>query len=154
MVRRPMIRRMAAPAMLVAAMAAPMAMADPLGPPAQMRAHPTALLRTYQPDLAYAAHGPADRRADDGGWSFRASVRGRSMDLGSADQGWTGDPGAGPRDVEAGYDWRGGAASMVIGYQQYVFPPHDPLAVRRFVGARPPDSAAGVFGFSVILRTH
>jgi hypothetical protein len=40
------------------------------------------------------------------------------MDLSSPGLGWAADPGVGPKDIEAGYEWRGSGKSAVIGFSQ------------------------------------
>ena len=81
-----------------------MAHADP------KRDHPTA---DGPVQTSYAVSPPASHGYIPDGWAMRATFRGRAMDLQSRD--WTEDPHAQPRDIEAGYGWRDGRATAVIG---------------------------------------
>ena len=87
------------------------------------------------------------------GWGVFATLKGRSMDLDSHD--WSDDPRVQAHDVEAGYGWRSGGATAVIGYEAHDFGPKAPTTaqerqdrdVHRF-------RDSGVLGFSLVLHAY
>lgn len=106
--------------------------------------------------LGYAAPALADVGGAGKGWGLYAAVAGRSLDLRSRDLGWADDPSAPRSDMEAGYGWRNGRASALIGYGQY---DHGFDDVRQATGAsvypanaRRDDS--GVIGFNLVWRSR
>jgi|SRR6185312_496664 len=88
------------------------------------------------------------------GWGLFATISGRSMDLGGRDFQWSEDPRVQRHDVEAGYGWRKGAATAVIGYEAHDFgPKYDAASVRNGLDA---DAhrirGSGVLGLSLVLH--
>ena len=70
---------------------------------------------------------------------------------------WADDPRVQPRDVEAGYGFRSGMASALIGYDQHDFGPKAPHAIAP--GSRDPDvpptvQSSGVLGVSFVLHAR
>ncbi len=121
-----------------------MAHADPT------RDHPTAD-RPVQ--TSYAVSPPASHGYIPDGWAMRATFRGRAMDLQSRD--WTTDPHAQPRDIEAGYGWRDGRATAVIGYEEHDYGPRPAsniYAIERDPNQPPPVRGGGVLGLSFVLH--
>lgn len=132
--------------LLAVALALPVAaQADPLKLPEPVIS-PSAAEST---GTSYAPQPPATATARYAGWGMRATIQGRSMDLDSLGAGWAPDPGAGPRDIEAGYDWRRGNADAVVGYGQFDLPGGGD---KRLGSPRRHDGAGGVLGFSFVLR--
>jgi hypothetical protein len=87
------------------------------------------------------------------GWGLYATMQGRSMDVSS--RSWSDDPNVQPRDVEAGYGWRSGGTTALIGYDQHDYGPKAPRAIGR--GRRDPNEppqvqGSGVLGFSLVLH--
>jgi hypothetical protein len=120
------------------------ARADPLYPPRPIR-------HAIYPVPAMTDVGGASK-----GWGLYATVEGRSLDLRSRDLGWADDPSARSSDLEAGYGWRDGRASALIGYGQYD-EGVDP--VRRVTGAAVYPAEArrdpsGVIGLNLVLRSR
>jgi len=102
---------------------------------------------------AYAVTPPAAHAFIPDGWALRATFQGRAMDMGSRD--WSDDPHAQPRDVEAGYGWRDGAASALIGYEAHDYgpkPQQTARALERDPNQPPPVESPGVLGFSLVLH--
>ncbi len=110
---------------------------------------------------AYAVTPPASHGYIPDGWAMRATFKGRAMDLQSRD--WSEDPHVQPNDVEAGYGWREGRTTALIGYESHDFGsrPAQTFGVsdRRTVRAMerdpnlpPPVTGAGVLGFSLVLH--
>ena len=102
---------------------------------------------------AYAVAAPAAHGYIPDGWALRATFRGRAMDLGSRD--WSDDPHAQPRDIEAGYGWRDGRATALIGYESHDFGPklqQTAHALERNPNQPPPVASPGVLGFSLVLH--
>ena len=90
------------------------------------------------------------------GWGLYATMQGRSMDLGSHDYSWTQDPRVQSKDIEAGYGWRHGSTSAVIGYDQHNYAPKYQAAIGRG-GFRDPDAPpvpgdSGVLGLSFTVH--
>ena len=130
--------------LLVTLLALPAAaQADPLRLPALDAASADA------PAASYAPPPPASATARYSGWGMRATIQGQSMDLDQPAGGWAHDPGAGPKDIEAGYDWRGENADAVLGYGQFDLPGGGD---KRFGSLRRHDGGGGVLGFSFVLR--
>ena len=100
---------------------------------------------------APSAHGTMPQ-----GWGMFATLNGRSTDLAARDFQWADDPRVQAHDVEAGYGWRNGAATAVIGYEDHDFGrTEDATAqerqdrdVHRF------SSGSGVLGLSLVLHGH
>jgi hypothetical protein len=97
---------------------------------------------------------PADHGHLSQGWGLFATLGGQSMDIGARDFQWSEDPTVQPHDVEAGYGWRRGATTAVIGYEEHDFgPKYDAASVRDM---KDPDahrvSSSGVLGLSLILH--
>ena len=82
---------------------------------------------------AYAVNPPASHGYIPDGWAMRATLQGRSMDLQSRD--WTSDPHVQPHDVEAGWGWREGRTSALIGYEAHDFGPREPQTAPIFLEA-------------------
>jgi hypothetical protein len=105
---------------------------------------------------AYAVNPPASHSyvAAADGWALRATLQGRSMDpLQSRD--WAADPHVQPHDVEAGWGWRQGGATALIGYESHDFGPRQQQTARaleRDPNQPPPVSSPGVLGFSLVLH--
>jgi hypothetical protein len=103
----------------------------------------------------YRVTQPADQGHLSQGWGLFATLSGRSMDVGGRDFRWSEDPSVQAHEVEAGYGWRNGAATAVIGYAQHDFgPKYETTAqerqdrdVHRFGGS-------GVLGLSLVLHGH
>jgi hypothetical protein len=89
--------------------------------PAAVCAEPASSSASAQdrPPADYAPQPLTTSMSSPTGWGLRATIRGRSMDLGSPGSGWAADPGAGPKDIEAGYEWRDANKSAVIGFSQF-----------------------------------
>jgi hypothetical protein len=105
---------------------------------------------------AYAVRPPTSHAHLSDGWGLYATMSGHSMNLNSRD-GWADDPRVQPRDVEAGYGFRRGLASAMIGYQQHDFgPKHDTniAPVERNPDLPPPVRSNGVLGLSLVLRAR
>src|SRR5271156_229 len=73
------------------------------------------------PPPAAGSPAPATHGYIPDGWALRATFRGRAMDLGSRD--WSDDPHAQPRDIEAGYGWRDGRTTALIGFESHDYGP-------------------------------
>ena len=104
---------------------------------------------------SYAVNPPASHGYIPEGWAMRATFKGRAMDLQSRD--WSADPHVQPNDVEAGYGWREGAATALIGYESHDFGPRETQtfgvsqrptqrALERDPNLPPPVTGAGVLG--------
>jgi hypothetical protein len=101
----------------------------------------------------YAVDTPAAHAYVSDGWSLRATFQGRAMDLQSHD--WSDDPHAQPRDIEAGYGWRGGRATALIGYEAHDYGPKRQQSIARVErdpNQPPPVGSPGVLGFSLVLH--
>jgi hypothetical protein len=110
---------------------------------------------------AYAVNPPASHGYIPEGWAMRATFKGRAMDLQSRD--WSADPHVQPNDVEAGYGWREGRTTALIGYESHDFGPRETQtfgvsqrptqrALERDPNLPPPVTGAGVLGFSLVLH--
>jgi hypothetical protein len=90
------------------------------------------------------------------GWSLYATLQGRSMDSGSRDWGdWSEEGHVQRRDIEAGYGWRSGNATALIGSNQHDYGPDPTSSPDRRTpdpGQAPRFSGDGVLGFSFILH--
>jgi hypothetical protein len=105
-------------------------------------------------ETAYAVGAPAahDRSIAEG-WGLYATLHGRSMDIASRD--WAEDPHVQPHDVEAGYGWRDGATTALIGYDQHDYGPRFQQTIphrQRNPNDPPPVNSPGVLGFSLVLH--
>jgi hypothetical protein len=109
----------------------------------------------------YAVKAPSAHGYIPEGWAVRATFKGRAMDLQSRD--WSEDPHVQPNDVEAGYGWRAGRTSALIGYESHDFGPRESnnfgvssrataRALERDPNLPPPVSGQGVLGFSLVLH--
>ena len=113
------------------------------------------LIAQAQPqDVTYAVSAPQSHGRLPDGWGLYATMQGRSMDAGS--RTWTNDPRASSHDVEAGYGWRSGGTSAVLGYDQHDYAPKYQAAIGRG-GFRDPDAPpvpgdSGVLGLSFTVR--
>jgi len=104
----------------------------------------------------YQVEQPVEPQYVPQGWSLYATLHGRSMDVGSRDWGgWSDEGRVQRRDIEAGYGWRSGTTTALIGYDQHDYGPDPALSPER----RTPDSTEaprfsgdGVLGFSFILH--
>jgi hypothetical protein len=109
---------------------------------------------TEQPvQTAYSVKPPAARGYIPDGWAMRATFQGRAMDMQSRD--WSEDPHAQPRDIEAGYGWRDGRTTALIGYEAHDYgpkPEQTARALERDPNQPPPVESAGVLGFSLVLH--
>ena len=102
----------------------------------------------------YDVTQPTDHGHLSQGWGLFATLSGRSMDIGARDFQWSDDPSVQPHDVEAGYGWRRGATTAVIGYEEHDFgPKYDAASVR---DVKDPDAhhvgGSGVLGLSLVLH--
>ena len=122
-----------------------------LGAPLAARAEPPA---PAAHPVTYDVPAPSDPAHLSQGWGLFATMSGRSTDIGIHDLQWADDPSVQRHDVEAGYGWRRGTATAVIGYEDHDFgPKYDAASVpdapdpgRRKMG----DS--GVLGLSLVLH--
>ena len=120
---------------------------------AQAGPHPFAPPADRTEPASYAVEAPAAHGHISSGWGLYATLRGRSMDLASRD--WAEDPRVQPRDVEAGYGWRDGKTTALIGYDQHDYGPKYQRMVsytQRDPNEPPPVNSAGVLGFSLVLH--
>ena len=112
------------------------------------------VLAAPQP-ATYNVPAPSETSHLSQGWGLFATLNGRSTDVGAHDLQWADDPGVQPHDVEAGYGWRKGAATAVIGYDEHDFgPKYDAASVP---DVRDPDAhrisgSGGVLGLSLVLH--
>lgn len=109
---------------------------------------------TPQQPVTYSVPPPTEGSHLSQGWGLFATISGRSTDLDSLHLQWSDDPRVQRHDVEAGYGWREGSATALIGYEQHDFgPKYDAVSVP---GPREPDShrvgGSGVLGLSVVLH--
>jgi hypothetical protein len=115
------------------------------------------LIANAQPtDVTYDVPAPQSHDRLPDGWGLYATMQGRSMDLSSNDHAWTQDPRVQSHDVEAGYGWRSGGTSAVIGYDQHDYAPKYQAAIGRG-GWRDPNAPpvpgdSGVLGFSLTMH--
>ena len=104
---------------------------------------------------SYGARPPVAHGYLSPGWGLYATMGGRSMDLQSRDM--SDDPHVQPRDIEAGYGWRDGRATALIGYDQHDFGPRTEQTLapgERDPNEPPPVSSSGVLGFSLVLHAR
>ena len=102
---------------------------------------------------SYAVGPPASHGYIPQGWALRATFRGRAMDMDSRD--WAEDPHAQPNDIEAGYGWREGRTTALIGYEAHDYgprPQQTARALERDPNEPPPVHSDGVLGFSLVLH--
>jgi hypothetical protein len=121
--------------------------ASPIGP----------VLSPAAPVHNYRAVPPTDPgAAPRNGWGWRASMGGRSTDISRHGLDWSADPTAAAKDIEAGYEWRQGPASAVLGYGQFDGgADKDPALWDRVAQDqhnRPGDP--GVLGLSLVVRSR
>ncbi len=120
---------------------------------AALAAAPLTVRAAPQP-VTYAVPQPTDHARLSQGWGLFATMNGRSTDIGARSLQWSDDPGVQPHDVEAGYGWRKGAATAVIGYDEHDFgPKYDAASVP---DVKDPDAHrrgdSGVLGLSLVLH--
>jgi hypothetical protein len=122
--------------------------------PAATQAAPVA--PTERPiQTTYLVTAPAGHGHLPAGWGLYATMHGRSTELSSPRFDWADDPSVQPRDIEAGYGWRGGRASALIGYDQHDYGPKLQRALsahERDPNEPPPVTSSGVLGFSFVLH--
>jgi hypothetical protein len=116
--------------------------------PAAAQAQPT--------DVTYDVPAPQSHGRLPDGWGLYATLQGRSMDLSSNDHSWAQDTRVQSHDVEAGYGWRSGSTSAVLGYDQHDYAPKYQTAIGRG-GFRDPDAPpvpgdSGVLGLSFTVH--
>jgi hypothetical protein len=128
----------------------------PLAAPTAASAGPGPTLPSNEPTVqtAYPVEAPVAtvRRLGDG-WGLYATLQGRSMDLGARD--WAENPHTQARDVEAGYGWRAGNTTALIGYDQHDYGPRLQRTgshTQRDPNEPPPVNSPGVLGFSLVLH--
>ncbi len=119
--------------------------------PLAARAAPQAVANPVTYDVAPQ---PAEHARLSQGWGLFATISGRSTDLAAHALQWSDDPSVQPHDVEAGYGWRKGAATAVIGYEEHDFgPKYDAASVPDL---KDPDAhhvgGSGVLGLSLVLH--
>jgi hypothetical protein len=124
--------------------------------PLAARAGPLDAPRPPDNARSYAVPAPADIGGAAKGWGLYAAIEGRSLDLRSRDLGWADEPFARANEMEAGYGWRNGRASALIGYGQY---DHGFDDVRQPSGAATYPAAAhkddaGVIGLNLVWRSR
>jgi hypothetical protein len=127
-----------------------------LAAPVAVWAEPGPTLPPSQPavETPYPVEAPVApaRRLGDG-WGLYATLQGRSMDLVSRD--WADNPHTQARDVEAGYGWRSGKTTALIGYDQHDYGPRFQRTIartQRDPNEPPPVNSPGVLGFSLVLH--
>jgi hypothetical protein len=130
-------------------------MAAAIFAPTIAQAGPDANAPTTQqsPQAVYTVVAPASHGYIPDGWALRATFRGRAMDLASRD--WSDDPHAQPHDIEAGYGWRDGRTTALIGFEAHDYGPRPQQTARTL--ARDPNQppsvdSAGVLGFSLVVH--
>jgi hypothetical protein len=105
----------------------------------------------------YPALAPADLTGvPHDGWGWRARLEGRWLDLRARNLDWADDPATPAKEVEAGFQWRRGPASAVVGYSQYDGgADRDPALWDRLIpGDRKSVSDPGVLGLSLVLHSR
>ncbi|MFI4936019.1 MAG: hypothetical protein ACHP7N_15480 [Caulobacterales bacterium] len=91
------------------------------------------------------------------GWSLAVTMQGQTMALRTRGRAWANDPYARTGDVEAGFGWRRGSSSVVMGFAQRDYgadwgaPPA--FDQNRTIGLSPADDP-GVLGLSLSRRTR
>jgi hypothetical protein len=129
--------------LIAAALMMPMAaLAQGAAPKAAGRAAP-----------AYVVLPPPPMIDKSTGWSWRASVGEKSLDLEAPSGGWWDGGAQGPRDVVAGYVWREEGQSMVFGYDRHTYDaqPFDRSA--RLFNPRPWRDDPDVLGLTLRFQT-
>jgi hypothetical protein len=124
--------------------------------PAVVHANPDAPAAPAARTVTYDVPAPSTHGTMPQGWGMFATLNGRSTDLGARDFQWSDDPHVQAHDVEAGYGWRSGSATAVIGYQDHDFGRSEQTTaqerqdrdVHRFSGG------SGVLGLSLVLHGH
>ena len=125
----------------------------PLAAHAGTRAEPPAPVKPA--DHTYPVAAPASHGRLPAGWGLYATMHGRSTELTGPRMDWADDPAVQPRDIEAGYGWRSGRATALIGYDQHDYGPR--LQRANAPGQRDPNeppsvSSSGVLGLSFVLH--
>jgi hypothetical protein len=121
---------------------------------AALTSAPLAAFATPATPTTYSVTQPSQPSHLTQGWGLFATISGRSTDLDSLHLQWSDDPRVQPHDVEAGYGWRKGAATALVGYEEHDFgPKYDAASVQ---GLREPNAhrvgGSGVLGLSVVLH--
>jgi hypothetical protein len=104
---------------------------------------------------SYSAEPPVSHDHASAGWGLYATMRSRSMDLQSRDM--SDDPHVQARDIEAGYGWRSGRTTALIGYDQHDFGPRAEQTLapgERDPNEPPPVNSSGVLGFSLVFHAR
>jgi hypothetical protein len=123
--------------------------------PTLVHANPEAPAGAASSTVTYdVAPQPAGHGRLSQGWGLFATLSGRSMDIGARDFQWSEDPSVQRHDVEAGYGWRSGRTTAVIGYEDHDFGQTEQTTaqerqdrnVHRFNGG------SGVLGLSLVLH--
>lgn len=119
-----------------------------------LAAAPFAVAATPSQPVTYSVTQATQPTHLSQGWGLFATISGRSTDLDSLHLQWTDDPRVQRHDVEAGYGWREGSTTALIGYEEHDFGP-------KYDAATIPDlresgahgiGGSGVLGFSVVLH--
>ena len=124
-----------------------------------LAAHAGSRIEPPAPDKAaehtYPVAAPASHGHLPAGWGLYATMHGRSTELTGPQMDWAEDPTVQPRDIEAGYGWRDGRATALIGYESHDYgpkPQQTARALERDPNQPPPVDSAGVLGFSLVLH--
>jgi hypothetical protein len=99
--------------------------------------------------VQYLSFQPSAVGSAPSGWGLSANVQERSVNLRDHGSQWTDDTDARPYPAAAGYGWRDGGSSIVLGYQQRG--PAPSAAGPRSYGF-PSRARSGVFGLSITVR--
>ena len=124
--------------------------------PTVVHADPAAAPTIAPSAITYDVPRPSEHGTMPQGWGMFATLNGRSTDLGARDFQWADDPHVQAHDVEAGYGWRSGSATAIIGYEDHDFGRSEQATaqerqdrdVHRFRGG------SGVLGLSLVLHGH
>lgn len=124
--------------------------------PTVVRADPDRTATLPASQITYDVTQPSSHGTTPQGWGMFATMNGRSTDLGARDFQWSDNPHVQAHDVEAGYGWRSGSATAVIGYADHDFGRSEQATaqerqdrdVHRFNGG------SGVLGLSLVLHGH
>lgn len=113
-----------------------------------------AAVRAAPQPVTYDVAAPSESAHLSQGWGLFATISGRSTDLDSLHLQWSDDPRVQGHDVEAGYGWRQGATTAVIGYEEHDYgPKYDAPPLRNDLD---PDAhrigSSGVLGLSLVLH--
>jgi hypothetical protein len=134
-----------------------LAAAAVLFPLAAEAAVPGPVIATPAPVHDYRATPPTGSgAAPANGWAWRASLGGRWTDISRNGLDWSPDPTTPAKDIEAGYEWRRGLASAVLGYGQFDGgADKDPALWGRVAQDQNSQRGdPGVLGLSLVLRSR